>query len=61
MMAIFLHVFFAPFARLKRDVAAQRWQDGAAALAQIRRLVGLNILLGLLTVAIATLGRLLSA
>lgn len=56
MMAIFAHVFFAPFARLKRSVANQDWKAGGAALANIRQLVGINLLLGLATIAIATTG-----
>jgi uncharacterized membrane protein len=61
MMAIFLHVFFAPYQRLKRAVAAQDWQAGGKQLAQIRMLVGLNTVLGLLTIATASGGRYLAA
>ncbi len=57
MMLLFLHVFFAPFKRLKRAVAAADWQAGARSLAQIRILVGINLALGLAVVAIATGGR----
>jgi uncharacterized membrane protein len=57
MMLIFLHVYFAPFGRLKRAVAAGDWPAGARSLAQIRILVGVNLLLGLIVVAIATGGR----
>ena len=60
MMAIFAHVFFAPYGRLKRAVAAQDWKAGGAALAQIRQLVGLNLSLGLLTIAVVFLGRALA-
>jgi len=56
MMAIFLHVYFAPFGRLKRAVAAEDWKAGGAALAQIRMLVGVNLLLGVANVAVALLG-----
>ncbi len=55
MMAIFLHVFFAPFARLKRAVAAEDWKAGGAALNQIRILVGVNLVLGFATIAVAVL------
>lgn len=58
MMAIFAHVFFAPYGRLKRAVAAQDWKAGGAALGQIRQLVGLNLSLGLVTIAVVFLGRL---
>lgn len=57
MMAIFMHVFFAPYARLKRAVAAQDWPAGAQALAQIRMLVGINTVIGLITIAVGSGGR----
>ena len=56
MMLIFLHVYFAPFARLKRAVAAEDWKSGGAALSQIRVLVGVNLVLGIVNIAVATLG-----
>ena len=60
MMLIFGHIYFASYARLKRAVAAREWPAGGAALASIRRLVGVNLVLGLATVTIATAGRWLS-
>ncbi|WP_078118167.1 CopD family protein [Thiosocius teredinicola] len=57
MMLIFFHVFFAPFGRLKKAVAAQDWPAGGKALAQIRMLVGINTIIGLVTIAIAAAGR----
>ncbi|MHB1676623.1 MAG: CopD family protein [Sulfuriferula sp.] len=56
MMLLFAHIYFAPFKRLKRAVAAQDWAAGGIALAQIRKSVGINLLLGLITVTVATLG-----
>jgi uncharacterized membrane protein len=61
MMLIFFHVYFAPFQRLKRAVSAEDWSAGSRHLAQIRVLIGVNLILGLLTVAIAAGGRYLSA
>ena len=61
MVLIFLHVYFAPYRRLKRAVAAQDWPSGGKQLAQIRLLVGVNTIIGLLTVAIASGGRYLIA
>jgi uncharacterized membrane protein len=58
MMLIFAHVFFAPYKRLRRAVAAQEWQAGGAALGQIRRLVGVNLILGLIAIASGSAGRL---
>ena len=57
MMLIFLHVFFAPFKRLKQAVAAEDWPAGGKSLAQIRMLVGVNIIIGRVVVAIASGGR----
>jgi len=52
MMLIFFHVFFAAYKRLKLAVIAKDWPTGGAKLAQIRMLVGINTLIGLLTVAV---------
>jgi len=60
MVLVFLHVFFAPHRRLRAAVAAQDWPAGGKALATIRKLVGLNLLLGLLLVAGVAGGRFLS-
>ncbi|CAA6820950.1 MAG: Unknown protein [uncultured Thiotrichaceae bacterium] len=57
MMLLFFHVFFAPFNRLKKAVAAKDWPAGGKALAQIRWLIAANLTLGLITVIIATAGR----
>lgn len=57
MMAIFAHLFFAPFSRLRQRVAAEQWTEAGAALAGIRKLVGTNLILGLLVIVIATAGR----
>jgi uncharacterized membrane protein len=57
MMAIFMHVFFAPYKRLSRAVDAEDWQTAGKQLAQIRILVGINLAVGLFTVAIATAGK----
>lgn len=56
MSAIFMHVYFAPFGRLKRAVQQEDWKAGGAALGQIRILVGVNLALGLLNIVVAMLG-----
>ena len=53
MILLFLHVFFAPFKRLKKAVSKEDYQEGAENLAQIRKFVGINLLLGLLTIITA--------
>lgn len=59
MVLIYLHVFFAPYKRLRNAVDKQDWQTGGKALNQIRILVGINTLLGLTTVLVATAGKFL--
>jgi len=57
MMLIYAHVFFAPYKKLKQAVGRQDWKAGGAALAQIRRLIGINLTLGLVTIAVVFVGR----
>jgi len=57
MILIYLHVFFAPYRRLKQAVLQQDWPAGGKKLAQIRILVGLNTTLGIITLLIAGGGR----
>lgn len=56
MVAVFASIWFGPWAALKRAVAADDMAAGAAALNRIRQRVAINLALGVLTVAIATLG-----
>lgn len=58
MSLLFLHVLFAPFKRLKRAVAAGDTAAGGKQLGQLRVLVGLNLLLGLLAVIAGALASL---
>lgn len=57
MLLIYMHVYFAPFKRLKRAVLAEQWPAGAAALGQIRKLIAVNLTLGLVVIAVAGGGR----
>lgn len=57
MMLIFAHIFFAPYRRLKSAVAAGDWPAAGHALATIRRLIGVNLILGLAVIAITSGGR----
>lgn len=57
MIFIFLHVFFAPYNRLKKAVNDARWPDGGKALGQIRTLVGINTTIGIITILVATAGK----
>lgn len=58
MMLIFAHLYFAPYRRLWQAVDAEDWQEGGRQLARLRRLVAVNLTLGLVTVALAAGGRL---
>jgi uncharacterized membrane protein len=57
MAAIFAWIRFGPYARLLRVVDAQQWPAAAESLGAIRRLIGVNLALGVLVFAVATLGR----
>ena len=57
MTLIFLHVYFAPYPRLKRAVAAGDFAAAGKQLATIRKLIGINLILGLLLIVIASSGR----
>jgi uncharacterized membrane protein len=57
MILIYMHVFFAPYKRLKLAVAAQDWPAGGKQLNQIRNLIKINLTLGLITVIVASGGR----
>ncbi len=57
MVLIFMHIFFSPYRRLRHAVIVEDYPEGGRRLSQIRTLVGINILLGLATAAIATAGR----
>ena len=60
MTALFLHVYFAPYRRLRQKVTTEDWEGGGKDLAQIRFWVGVNLVIGVTLVAVATLGSKLS-
>ncbi len=57
MIMIYLHVFFSPYRQLKQAVIIQDYPLAGAQLNKIRKLIGINILLGLLIIVIASAGR----
>ena len=57
MMLLFGHIRFAVFPRIRRAVQAQNWPDGARAVGTVRRLVVVNLVLGVVTVGAAVLSR----
>ncbi len=56
MTLIFTYVYFKCYVQFNRFVAKQDWPSAGAMLATIRKLVGLNLSIGLLTVLVATVG-----
>jgi uncharacterized membrane protein len=50
-------VFFAPYRKLRYAVIVEDYAEGGKQLGRIRKLVGLNVLLGLAVAAIASGGR----
>ena len=54
MTALFIRIQALKFPELKAAVAAEDWPAGAAALGQIRKLVGINLIVGLVVVAVAS-------
>lgn len=57
MIAIYAYVYFVAYPRLKQHVADQAWPKGGETLAVIRKLVATNLTLGMITIAVAVLGR----
>lgn len=56
MMAIYGYVFFACYVPLSLHVAKQRWKEAGELLGKIRKLVAVNLALGLLTVCVVVIG-----
>jgi uncharacterized membrane protein len=57
MMLLFFHLYFAPWRRFRAAVARQDWAEGGRQLGQIRTIVTINLVLGLIVVAIGSSGR----
>lgn len=56
MALIYFYVFFKAYATFTVLVGKQAWPDAGAMLGTIRKLVGTNLSIGLITVVIATIG-----
>jgi uncharacterized membrane protein len=57
MVLLYMHLYFAPFRRLKEAVVTKQWPEAAKRLNQIRLIVGINLSLGLIVIAVAAGGR----
>lgn len=56
MALIYAYVHFMLLSRLRRHCRAEAWTEAAAALGSIRHMVGVNLLLGVITITAAILG-----
>ncbi|ADE11869.1 CopD family protein [Sideroxydans lithotrophicus] len=56
MVAVYGYVFFACYVPLSLHVAKERWKEAGAMLGKIRKLVAVNLTLGLITVSVALIG-----
>lgn len=57
MMLAFMHIYFAPYRRLQQGVAVGDLQTAARKLNQIRLIIAINLMLGLIVITVATVGR----
>jgi len=57
MMLLFFHLYFAPWRRFRAAVARQDWAEAGRQLAQIRTIVTVNLVLGIIVIAIGSSGR----
>jgi uncharacterized membrane protein len=57
MMLLYLHLVFAPWKRFRKAVDAGVFPDAGKALNQIRMLVGINLILGVITLIAGGTGR----
>jgi len=54
MAALFIRIQALQLPELRKAVAAEDWPTGAAVLGKIRKLVGINLIIGLLLIAVAS-------
>lgn len=57
MIGVFLFVYFKPFKGLRNEVNNGNFPAAAQHLNSIRKLVGLNLVLGIITIVVASVGR----
>ena len=56
MILIYLYVFFIPYRRMNQAIAARDFTAAGKQLAVIRKLIGANLVLGLITITVASGG-----
>lgn len=56
MILVFLHVFFVPYRRLNRTLGEADFESAGKQLNQIRILIAINLILGLITIVVGAAG-----
>jgi uncharacterized membrane protein len=56
MILIYLHLFFVPYRRMNNAITARDFPAAGKQLAVIRKLIGTNLILGLITITVASGG-----
>ncbi|MBT3359467.1 MAG: hypothetical protein HN403_07555 [Rhodospirillales bacterium] len=57
MIALFVYLFFGPYPPFRQAVAEANWPEAAKHLPGVRRIIAINLVLGLITVAVGASGR----
>jgi len=57
MIGLYLHVYFGPYRRLKERLNEQDFAGAGVQQAKIRKFVGINLVLGLITILLGATGR----
>jgi uncharacterized membrane protein len=56
MTCVYSYVYFVCYLPFNQHVAKENWKNAGDVLGRIRKLVGLNLTLGLITVGVAVIG-----
>ena len=59
MIVLYLYMVFGPYPPFRRAVGAADWPEAARHLPRIRRIIAVNLVLGLITVVAGAAGRFL--
>ena len=57
MMLLYLHLYFAPWRRMQKAVREAQWPVAGQQLGMIRKLVAINLVLGIVTILVGSTGR----
>ena len=57
MIGIYLHIYLGPYRRFKAALDEDEFEAAAAQLAKVRKMVGINLTLGLITMLLGASGR----